>query len=236
MKSKVRNHALYFLGVLSYLLSLVPFEVNWLKALILIPIIAYTLPIMEYLQPRAMSLKIGVKDVLLIIPAVIPYLFMKLNIYLLIPLSLLILTFILYYLKMTMWGTVIGTAFEASLSIVWGAFVNNSMFLLPSIFWLLYIFTGAVYVEYKLPIRKLSKKAPQISWFVSLLILIILGIKFPLTLLSLIEPSFRFFNPGEKLKSMKEVKDLGKNGSKRDMMFIVILIVTYTVSVMFLHT
>ncbi|BFH74578.1 hypothetical protein SJAV_25220 [Sulfurisphaera javensis] len=234
-KGKIRNHALYFLGVLSYIVSLVPFEINWLRAIILIPIIAYTLPIMEYLQPRAMSLKIRDKDILLIIPAVVPYLFMNLNIYLLIPISLLILTFLLYYLKATMWGTVVGTAFEASLSIVWATFVNNLLFLLPSIYWLLYIFTGALYVEYKIPFRKLSKKAPQISWFISLLLLFFLSIKFPLTLVSLIEPSFRFFNPGDKLKSVKEIKDLGKNGSKKDLIFLGVLTITYTISVMYLH-
>jgi hypothetical protein len=46
-RGKVRNHALYFLGVLTYVVALLPFlSVNLVKALVLIPIIAYTLPIM----------------------------------------------------------------------------------------------------------------------------------------------------------------------------------------------
>lgn len=225
-----RNHALYFLGVISYFIALVPFNVNWIRALILIPIIAYTLPIMEYLQPKIMVMKVSYKDVLLIIPTVIPYLLMNLSVYLLIPISLLILTFVLYYAKLTMWGTVIGTAFESSLSSVWGIFVNNPAFLLPSIYWLLYILTGAFYVEYKIPFRKLDKKVPQISWIVSLIVLVTLSINYPLTLISLIEPSIRFLNPGEKLKSSKEIKDLGKNGSKRDLLFVASLTIAFVIS------
>ncbi|MCH4814680.1 MAG: hypothetical protein QXY87_10210 [Saccharolobus sp.] len=235
-RGKVRNHALYFLGVLTYVVALIPFlSVNLVKSLILIPIIAYTLPIMEYLQPKIMSLKIGYKDVLLIIPPIIPYIFLPYDeiVYVLIPLALMVLTFTLYLTKHTMWGNVIGTAFEASISIVWGVFINNSLFLIPSIYWLLYIFTGALYVEYKIPYRKLDKRIVQISWIISLVLIIGLSIRNPITLITLIEPSIRYLIPGEKLKSPKEIRDLGKKGSKKDILFVVLLAITYTLSRIF---
>ncbi|WP_016732136.1 hypothetical protein [Saccharolobus islandicus] len=238
-RGKVRNHALYFLGVLTYVVALLPFlSVNLVKALVLIPIIAYTLPIMEYLQPKIMSLKIGYKDILVMIPPIILYIFLPYNeiriVYVLIPLVLMLLTLALYLTKYTMWGNVIGTAFEASISIVWGLFINNPLFLIPSIYWLLYIFTGALYVEYKIPYRKLDKRVVQISWVISLALLIVLSLKNPITLITLIEPSTRYLIPGEKLKSPKEIRELGKRGSKKDILFVVLLTITYTLSRIFL--
>ncbi|QGA54093.1 hypothetical protein GFS03_05670 [Sulfolobus sp. E5-1-F] len=236
-RGKVRNHALYFLGALTYVVALIPFlTVNLVRTLILVPIIIYTLPIMEYLQPKVMSLKIGYKDILLMIPPIIPYVFLPYNeqsVYILIPLALMLLTFTLYLAKYTMWGNVIGTAFEASISIVWGLFVYNFLFLIPSIYWLLYIFVGALYVEYKIPFRRLNKRIVQISWIISLISLIALSLKNPITLITLLEPSTRYLIPGEKLKSTKEIKDLGKRGSKRDMLFVALLAITYTLSIAF---
>ncbi|WP_338598537.1 hypothetical protein V6M85_07785 [Sulfolobus tengchongensis] len=232
-RSKVRNHALYFLGVLTYILALIPFfNINIVRAIILIPIIAYTLPIMEYIQPRIMAVKVDYKDILLIIVTLIPYIFMPFNVYLAIPASLLILTFGLYLTKNTMWGNVLGTTFEVSLSIVWGTFIENHNFLLPAIYWILYIFTGALYVEYKIPFRKLDKRIVQISWIISIIVLLLLSLKNPLPLLTLIEPSIRYLKPGEKLKSPKEIKDLGKRGSRRDIIFIILLAITFIMSTM----
>jgi hypothetical protein len=238
-RGKVRNHALYFLGVLTYVVALLPFpSVNLVKALVLIPIIAYTLPIMEYLQPKIMSLKIGYKDILVMKPPIIPYVFLPYNeiriVYVSIPLVLMLLTLTLYLTKYTMWGNVIGTAFEASISIVWGLFINNPLFLIPSIYWLLYIFTGALYVEYKIPYRKLDRRVVQISWVISLVLLIVLSLKNPITLITLIEPSTRYLIPGEKLKSPKEIRELGRRGSKKDILFVVLLMITYTLSRIFL--
>ena len=235
-KSRVRNHALYFLGVASYVVSLIPFvKVDALRALVLVPIIAYTLPVMEYVQPRAMSLKLGYKDIVLIIPALLPYVFMKPNIYILLPASLLVLTFLLYFTKLTMWGNVVGTAFEASLSMVWGTFVNNPLFLTPSLYWLLYVFNGAVYVEYKIPFRKLDKRVVQVSWLISLPLMLFIGMRAPLLFLTLVEPTIRYLKPGEKLKSPKEIKELGRKGSKKDMAFLAILAISYFVSVSLLR-
>lgn len=223
MALKIRNEALYGLGILSYIVSLIPFfGINLIKSLILIPIIAYTLPIMEYLQPRAMSFKLEKKDVLLAILAAIPYLFM-LSYFLIIPAILLALTFLFYYLRNIMLGNVLGTAFVASLSIAWAYFVNASV--IPAIFWTLHIFTGALYVEYKIPHRKLRKEVIIVSWIASAILMIILAFKFftPLILVALIEPSVRFLFPGEKLKSMKELANLGKRLVKRDILFVALL-------------
>ncbi|TRM78141.1 hypothetical protein DJ524_10270, partial [Sulfolobus sp. D5] len=158
VKVKARNHALYFVGVLSYLVSLIPFySINAIRSLILIPILVYTLPILEYLQPKISIIRLSYKDFLLIILAGIPYLFIKPSIFIFIPLLLIFITLWLFYVKNAMWGNVLGTTFLASLSIVWSIFVDNN-FILPSIYWILYIFTGALYVEYKIPYRKLDKK------------------------------------------------------------------------------
>ncbi|ARM76893.1 hypothetical protein [Acidianus manzaensis] len=224
MTLKVRNEALYGVGVLSYIVSIIPFiGINLFKALILIPILAYNLPIMEYLQPKAMVLKLGKKEILLAILAGIPYLFF-LNFFAIVPVFLLLLTFFLYYKKNTMMGTVMGTTFVASLSIFWAYSVHA--FFVPAIFWTFYIFAGALFVEYKIPYRKLKKNDVIFTWILILIILLILSMKFDyLLLLALIEPSIRFLLPGDKLKSMKELPELGKRGAKRDLLFVALLIV-----------
>ncbi|AWR98050.1 hypothetical protein DFR86_11235 [Acidianus sulfidivorans JP7] len=231
MTLKVRNEALYGVGVLSYIVSLIPFVgINLLKAIILIPILAYNLPIMEYLQPKAMVLKLGKKEILLAVIAAIPYIFLIINYFIIIPAFLLLLTFFLYYKKNTMMGTVVGTTFVASLSTVWSYFVHASF--VPAIFWTFYIFSGAIFVEYKIPHRKLKKNYVIINWILVLIILTIISIKFNsyLLLLTLIEPSLRFLLPGEKLKSMKELPALGRKGAKRDMLFVVLLAALSVVS------
>ncbi|BDB99535.1 hypothetical protein [Saccharolobus caldissimus] len=232
MKMKVRNHALYFIGILSYIVSLIPFfGINIIRALLLIPVIAYTLPILEYLQPKIMVLKINYKDLLLILLATIPYIFIKINLYIIIPIVLLIVTFIFYFNKNTMWGNVLGTTFIVSLSLVWALFEDNYFFI-PEIYWILYIFTGALYVEYKIPYRKLNKTIVQASWVLSLIILTLISLNTPLLLVSLIEPSTRFLRPGEKLKSPKEIAPLGKKGSRRDIIFVALLMLLSLLSLL----
>jgi len=229
-----KNHGLYFVGIFSYVTSLIPFlGINLVRALILLSIALVTLIVADYLQPSLMSFRIGAKEIVLSALLAIPYLF-AINIYLLIPLTLLALTLVAYWKRKLMMGNVLGTAFIASLSFAWLGFVNNS-FILPSVYWLLYILCGAIYVEYKIPIRKLDKKAVQISWLASLSILILLTLKSSLLLmlLSLIEPSFRFLLPGEKLASMKDVAKLGRRGAVRDSMFIALLILTAVISIFY---
>jgi len=232
MKMRVRNHALYFIGILSYIVSLIPFfGINVIRALLLIPVIAYTLPILEYLQPKIMILKINYKDILLILLATMPYIFIKINIYIIIPMALLTVTFMFYFNKNTMWGNVLGTTFIVSLSLVWALFESN-YFLIPDIYWILYIFTGALYVEYKIPYRRLDKSIVQASWVLSLIILTLISLNTPLLLVSLIEPSTRFLRPGEKLKSSKEIALLGRKGSRRDIIFVTLLILLSLLSLL----
>ncbi len=234
-KVGVRNHALYFVGVLSYLVSLIPFySINVVRSLILIPILAYTLPILEYLQPKVSILRLSYKDVLLVVLAGIPYLFIKPTPLLLVPLSLIFVTLWLFYTRNAMWGNVLGTTFLASLSMAWSVFVNND-FILPSVYWVLYIFTGALYVEYKIPYRKLDKKVVQASWLVSVVILAILSVGTPLMLVTLLEPSTRYLLPGAKLSSAKEIAKLGRSGIKKDILFIALLVLTGTISTLLQH-
>jgi len=232
MKMRVRNHALYFIGILSYIVSLIPFfGINVIRALLLIPVIAYTLPILEYLQPKIMILKINYKDILLILLAAIPYIFIEINIYIIVPIVLLIVTLTFYFNKNTLWGNVLGTTFVVSLSLVWALFEGNQ-FLIPDIYWILYIFAGALYVEYKIPYRRLDKSIVQASWVLSLIILTLISLNTPLLLVSLIEPSTRFLRPGEKLKSSKEIALLGRKGSRRDIIFVTLLILLSLLSLL----
>jgi len=235
MKMRVRNHALYFIGILSYVVSLIPFfGINVIRALLLIPVIAYTLPILEHLQPKIMTLKIDYKDILLILLSAIPYIFVEINnviMYIIVPIVLLIVTLTFYFNKNTLWGNVLGTTFVVSLSLVWALFEGNQ-FLIPDIYWILYIFAGALYVEYKIPYRRLDKSIVQASWILSLVILTLISLNTPLLLVSLIEPSTRFLRPGEKLKSPKEITLLGRKGSKRDVIFVVLLILLSLLSLL----
>lgn len=231
MSRVFKNHGLYFVGIFSYIVSLIPFSgTNLVRALVLLPIALLTLIVAEHLQPSLMSFRIGAKEIVLSALLAIPYLF-AINIYLLIPFTLLALTLIAYWKRKLMIGNVLGTVFIASLSFAWLGFVDNS-FILPSVYWLLYILCGALYVEYKLPIRKLDKRVVQLSWLISLLILILLTLKSSLLLMlfALIEPSLRFLLPRGKLASMKDVAKLGRRGAVRDAMFITLLILTAVIS------
>jgi len=231
MRRVLKNHGLYSVGIFSYIVSLIPFlGINLVRALVLLPIALLTLIVADYLQPSLMSFRIRAKEIVLSALLAIPYLFV-ISIYLMIPLILLVLTLLSYWKRNLMLGNVLGTAFISSLSFAWLGFVNNSL-VLPSVYWLLYILCGALYVEYKLPIRKLDRRVVQLSWLASLAILILLTMKssLPLMLLTVIEPSSRFFFPGNKLASMKDVAKLGRRGAKKDVLFIALLIFTSVLS------
>ncbi|BBG26082.1 hypothetical protein [Sulfuracidifex tepidarius] len=228
MRIKVRNHALYFVGFLSYLVSLVPFHVDFERALLLLPVVLVDLPVLEYLQPKVMSLKMGWKDAGLSILAGFPYVFM-ISPLMVVPVFSLILSLLLFRERNAMLGNVMGTTFLTSLSLVWGNFVENP-FLLPAVYWVLYTLTGALYVEYKVPFRNLDKRVTPVLWTVVLSVLTYLSLGSPLLLLSLVEPSLRFLNPGDKLKSPKEVSSMGRRIAKRDAVFLAILIVASVLS------
>jgi len=235
MRRVFRNHGLYFVGALGYVISLIPFSgIDLVRALILLPIVPLTLLVVEYLQPSLVNVRIRVKEVVLSALISIPYIF-AVSLYLLPPLIILLLTIIFYWKRNLMIGNVLGTVFISSLSFAWLSFVNNSI-ILPSVYWLLYTLCEALYVEYKLPIRKLDKKVIQFSWLISLIILGLLTAKSSLLLMLLttIEPSLRFFFPGNKLSSMRDVSKLGKRGAVRSMIFVILLILTSILSLNFL--
>lgn len=224
MKIKIRNHALYFVGIFSYIVSLVPLHVNFERALLLLPVVLIDLLVLEYLQPKVMSLRMKWTDAGLAMVAGVPYIFM-ISPLMVVPVFSLFLSLLFFKERNTMLGNVMGTTFVVSLSLVWGNFVENP-FLLPDVYWILYILTGALYVEYKIPFRNLDKKVTSIVWMIVVPVLIYLSMDSPLLLISLIEPSIRFLNPGDKLKSTKEISTMGRNIAKRDAIFLVILIIT----------
>ncbi len=230
MRLKIRNHGLYMVGVFSYVVSTLPFlGINLLKALLLLLIVVYTLPILERLQPVMTTMKVRYTDVILIALAVIPYIFVGPSVYLLVPAGILTVTLLLYYEGNTLWGNVMGTTFIASLSLLWAIFLNNH-FVLPALYWTLYIFTGAVFVEYKIPYREVKPWMVETSWMISVLLLVLMSVGHPLLMLTLLEPSTRFLSPGEKMSSMKEIVTLGRNGAKRDVLFVGLLAVLAVLS------
>ncbi|TRM78206.1 hypothetical protein DJ524_10265, partial [Sulfolobus sp. D5] len=77
---------------------------------------------------------------------------------------------------------------------------------------------------------KLDKKVVEVSWVISVIILIILSVKTPLMLITLLEPSTRYLLPGAKLSSAKEIGKLGRRGIKRDIFFVILLILTGTLT------
>ncbi len=224
-----RNRGLYFVGVLTYIVSLLPIVgVDPMRAVLLIPLGLATLAATECLRPRAASGRLGPKEGLIITLISVPYLALALlepPFLLSVPAAFLLTTLLLYNANLQAWGNVTGTALIASLSFVWGGFIGPT-FLVAYLYWTLYVFTGAVYVEYKLPFRRFSPNSVRLSWVVSLLTVAPLTVNHPLLALALVEPSFRFLRPGERLSSPKEIRNLGRKGLWKDLLFLTLLAAT----------
>lgn len=227
---RFRNHGLLGLVTYTYFLSLFP-KSNWVRALILVPILLYTIVVLDKLNPKIEVFKLSSSDILIGVLSALPYILIVYEVRsltVLIPISLLLLSIYFFHERKSMWGNVVGTAFISALSFIFTSFLNNPFYLIIPSFWALYTFTQALYVEYKIPYRKLSNKPLMMSWSISLLLLVTLSLylNVSLMLLALIEPSIRFFRPGEKLKSPKEIKSLGRSSMKRDLIFVSLTIAT----------
>ncbi|MGC9105120.1 MAG: hypothetical protein ACP5HQ_01665 [Thermoprotei archaeon] len=223
---KRRNHAVYFLGLLSYVVSLVPFtELRPLSAAIALAMSLYVFPVLDYLQPKFATWKLGARDVAVSVASGLPYavaMILSPSLIYAVPALLLGATLLLHYRRKAMWGNVVGTAFVASLSFVWSAVAGNP-FVLADAYWTAYAFFGAVYVEYKLPFRQLSLRTLRVAAVTVALLLAVASYGHPLLIASLAEPLFRAVKPGGKLGSAKEIKALGRKGAWRDVAFVVVL-------------
>ncbi|EZQ11389.1 hypothetical protein CM19_01535 [Candidatus Acidianus copahuensis] len=227
---KLRNHGLFGLLTYTYVISLFP-KSDLIRALILVPILLYSIVVLDKLNPKVEVFKLSYLDILLGVLSAIPYILIIYEVRsftVLIPITLLLLSLYFFHERKSMWGNVVGTAFISALSFILTLFLNNPFYLIIPSFWTLYTFTQALYVEYKIPYRKLDRKVLMVSWSISLFLLITLSLYLNvfLMLLALIEPSVRFFKPGEKLKSSKEIRSLGRGGMKRDLLFVTLTVVT----------
>lgn len=69
-----RNHAVYFLGLLSYVVSLIPFTgLKPLGVILALAMSLYVLPILDYLQPKFTAWKLSAKDLALAVASGLPY-------------------------------------------------------------------------------------------------------------------------------------------------------------------
>ncbi|MEM2012999.1 MAG: hypothetical protein QW536_06595, partial [Metallosphaera sp.] len=123
---------------------------------------------------------------------------------------------------------VLGTLGLSSLLLPWISVVKNVTLLDVSVYmvWCAYTLVEALYVEYKLPSRKIGANVVRGMWGISLIVTGALSLLYPPLAISLIEPSVRFFRPGEKLRSASEIRDLGKRGSKRTITLFTLLVIT----------
>ncbi len=192
----------------------------------LIPLVFLNGFTIERLYARLLSRKFCKLDYVLIIFNSLPYL-LFFTIYLIIPLFFIILAFVTSYLKIGIIPTLFGTYSIASLYLPWSAILYEVNFKVFSIFilWFLYTLTQSLYVEYKVPFRKISKNIVRFAWIISLFPIVYFSRYIPIMLIGVIEPSIRFLNPGNKLTSAKDIKNLGWKIARRSTILILVIIV-----------
>ncbi|MEL9970543.1 MAG: hypothetical protein QXR57_07415 [Metallosphaera sp.] len=222
---RTRNHGAYFMIILTYLLTVTAS----LKTLVLVilPIMILHALTVDLTYSKMLARKLSKLDLVLMGVNAIPYVFLFRPL-LLIPASIFLLSIILSYSKVNVVPQVLGTLGLSSLLLPWISIVRGISLLDVSVYliWCSYTLVEALYVEYKLPFRKLGARAVKIGWLTSIAINALFVPFFPPVALTLIEPSVRFLRPGNKLSSATEIKELGKKGSKRTgLLFTLLLII-----------
>lgn len=192
----------------------------------LVPLVLLNGFSVERLYARLLSRKFSKFDYFLVVLNSFPYLFFF-TLYFIIPLIFIILAFITSYLKIKIIPTLFGTYSIASLYLPWTAILYEVNIKVFSIFvlWFLYTLTQSLYVEYKIPFRKISKNIVRLAWIISLFLVVYFSLYIPIILLGIIEPSIRFLNPGNKLSSAKDIKNLGWKMARRSMILMVVIII-----------
>ncbi|BAB65746.1 hypothetical protein [Sulfurisphaera tokodaii] len=218
-----RNDAAYFLIILTYVLAVVSHPS--LISLIFLPVMILHAFTIDLILPKVLSRKIGAKDIAILAVNTIPYIYFF-TLLILIPALAFLLSIILSYTKSKILPQLIGTV---GISLLYLPLVQifggiNIVDIGVYLVWTTYTLTEAIYVEYKLPYRKVSIKQLRASWLTSLLINVISIIIFPLFVLPLIEPTIRFMKPGEKLKAASQIKELGRKGLKRTILVFSLLL------------
>ncbi|BCS93069.1 hypothetical protein [Metallosphaera javensis (ex Sakai et al. 2022)] len=222
---RTRNHGAYFMLLLSYILALA----GSLKPLLLViaPLVALHAVTVDLTYSKMLARKLGKTDLSLMIINAIPYLFLF-RPYFLIPATIFLLSIILSYAKVNVLPQILGTLGLSSLMLPWISLAGTVTILDISVYvvWCAYTVVEALYVEYKLPFRKIGANVVRGTWAIFLLVGGAFSFLFPPLALSLIEPSIRFFKPGEKLRSASEIRELGKRGSKRTIALFALLAFT----------
>lgn len=192
----------------------------------LIPLVLLNGFTIERLYSRLLSRKFCKFDYFLVILNSFPYLFFF-TFYLIIPLLFIILAFITSYLKIKIVPTLFGTYSIASLYLPWTAILYEVNIKVFSIFvlWFFYTLTQSLYVEYKIPFRKISKNIVRLAWIISLFLIVYFSLYIPIILIGIVEPSIRFLNPGNKLSSAKDIKNLGWKIARRSMILMLAIII-----------
>ncbi|AWR98408.1 hypothetical protein [Metallosphaera hakonensis] len=221
---RTRNHAAYFMILLTYVLFVV--AAPRLIDLIIAPLMILHAVTVDLTYSKMLSRKLGKRDFGLMALNAVPYLFLF-RLTLLIPALIFSLSIILSYSKINVIPQVLGTLGLSSLLLPWISIAQSVTPLDVAVYmvWCAYTLVESIYVEYKLPFRNLRAGIVRIVWALSLLICVITSLAFPPVLVSLVEPSIRFMRPGEKLRSASQIKELGKRGSKRTILLFALLAV-----------
>ncbi|MEM3831983.1 MAG: hypothetical protein QW128_00055 [Thermoprotei archaeon] len=220
----VKSTGVLLLIIMTYMLALISSSKMIYSLIIFLLSILHTITI-DKLRSKVLNNELNIIDWFLILLNMIPYIFLF-NVFLFIPGAFYIASVIMAYLKVREWSNVLALTGSASLYLPWVEIMGVIKFTNIVIFaiWVSYSFTESLYIEYKLPYKTISANYVRNVWFPLLLVLIFLSAFQPILILSLIEPTIRFFKPGEKLKSGSEIKKLGRKTGIQYSLVLIILI------------
>jgi hypothetical protein len=223
------NTGAIILFILTFTLS-VEILKNIMNLLILIPLVILHIFTVNELYDKALARRLSKKDLVLIAINGLPYILLT-NWSIIIPALIFAMGIITSYARIQIIPQILGTIGISSFLLPWYLILNKNInFIITNIYlyWIIYTYVEAIYVEYKLPYRKIGYEVVVISWSIGLFGLIFLTFlsKTYILLSSLIEPSLRFFNPGNKLSTSREIRDLGMRGLKRLLLYFSILLIS----------
>jgi|ECHhosMinimDraft_1075155.scaffolds.fasta_scaffold00110_6 hypothetical protein len=209
---RVRNTGSFSLMVLTFAISIPGFR-TFSTLMVLMGLAIFHAFSLDRVYSNALIARLKLEDLLIIAINCIPYV-LFLNLYLLIPVSLLITVLLLPYLRVKMWPAILGSTAVASLYLPWVVILKEDLYFNIPLYliWILYSLNESLYVEYKLPYRKVEKAEIKVLWLLSLLAIVPLSLINALILLTLIEPSLKYFNPGSKLEKATQLRELGHRG------------------------
>ncbi|BBG23780.1 hypothetical protein [Sulfuracidifex tepidarius] len=225
MESRRRNDAAYFMLLLTYALAVVSRPT--LVSIVFLPVMVMHGFTIDKVLPNVLSGRIGVKDLGLFVLNTVPYLYFFTPL-IFIPAAAFLLSILLSYAKSRILPQLSGTL---GISLLYLPLVQvfggaNEIDIGAYLVWATYTLGEAIYVEYKLPFRRVIANQLRVSWLASLLLDVASVAVYPLFILPLIEPTIRFMMPGDKLKAASQVKELGKRGIKKTLLVFFLLVLT----------